>query len=112
MPDTSRVLMVMLIGAGVTLGLRTVPFAVLARLRRWSAVRHLSAAMPAGILTILAVYFLRDLDLAEPDRGGPQVIGVLIAVGLLKWRGSASLAIVASTASYMALVNLVPGLRT
>jgi branched-subunit amino acid transport protein AzlD len=102
----------MLIGAVITLGLRTIPFAVLALLRRSPVVQHLSVTMPAGVLTILAVYFLRDIDLADAGRGGPQVIGVLLAVGLWRWRGNASLAIVASTATYMLLVNLTPGLHT
>jgi hypothetical protein len=61
-PDNSRLLAVMLTGAVITLGLRTIPFAVLALLRRSPVVQHLSLAMPAGVLTILAIYFLRDID--------------------------------------------------
>jgi branched-subunit amino acid transport protein AzlD len=111
-PDNSRLLAVMLTGAVITLGLRTIPFAVLALLRRSPVVQRLSPAMPAGVLTILAIYFLRDRDLANPARGGPQALGVLPAAGLWQWRDNLSLAVVASTATYMLLVNLMPGLHT
>ena len=112
MPDDSRLLAVMVIGAVITLGLRAIPFAAIASMRRSPVVQHLSLAMPAGVLTILAIFFLRDIDLTDARSGGPQIVGLLVAVGLWRWRGNVSLAIVASTATYMLVVNLVPGLHT
>jgi len=94
-------------GAVITFALRAGPFALISPLRSSRLVRELSRWMPGGLMVILLVYLLRgpaEQSLAQ----GVLALGCIFAVaGLHWWRGNALLSILAGTAVYVAVLNLV-----
>ncbi|MER5638735.1 AzlD domain-containing protein [Kitasatospora sp. NPDC002227] len=85
----------------VTFCLRAAPFAVLGRLRSSRLVAFLGTTMPTGVMVILTVYTLRDLDLTAHPYGLPAALGVAATTALHLWRRNSLLSIVAGTAVYM-----------
>lgn len=53
------------------------------------------------------VYCLRSVNVLTGTHGIPEALGILVAGGLYLWRKNMLVAIFASTALYMVLVNLV-----
>jgi branched-subunit amino acid transport protein AzlD len=101
MSDTAYMLAAVATGAVITFLLRGGPFAVIRPLRSSRLVRELSRWMPGGLMVILLVYLLRgpaEHSLAQ---------GIFAVVGLTWWRGNALLSILAGTAVYVAVLNLV-----
>lgn len=92
--------------AVVTVLLRALPFSFLRLLKGSPLIEFLGLLMPVGVMTVLVVYTLSSATSAP---GG--VCAALAAAGLTlvlhAWRRSAALSIVAGTAVYMALVNVV-----
>lgn len=107
MPETGYIIAALAIMFGVTFALRALPFAILKPLRSSKLLRYLNRFMPVGILLILVVYTLKDVPLGQHPYGLPEGIAVAVTVGLHLWRRSAILSIVAGTAVYVVLINLV-----
>lgn len=107
MLDLGYIVAALAIMFGVTFALRALPFAILKPLRSSKLLRYLNRFMPVGILLILVVYTLKDVVLHRQPHGLPEVIALAVTIGLHLWRRSAILSIVAGTAVYVALVNLV-----
>lgn len=88
----------------VTVGLRAAPFAVLGRLRDSALIAFLATTMPTGVMVVLVVYTLRDLD---GSTALPAALGVAATAGLHLWRRNALLSIVAGTAVSMLAQQLL-----
>ncbi|GAA2364016.1 AzlD domain-containing protein [Saccharopolyspora halophila] len=100
MPEAPYLIAVVLLAAGITWGLRALPFAALAPLRSSAAVHYLSDRMPVGVMVILVIYTLHDLTRA----GIPAMGFALVAtVGLHLWRRNALLSIFGGTAIHVLL---------
>ena len=56
---------------------------------------------------LLVVYSLRNTDILSGSHGLPEAIAVTVTAGLHLWRRSTLLSILAGTAVYMLLVQLV-----
>jgi branched-subunit amino acid transport protein AzlD len=104
-PDLRYLLAAVAVSAGVTWGLRALPFTVLAPLRASRAVRYLSTRMPAGVMVILLVYCLRNVPLAEPGRAAAPIAASGVTVGLHLWRRNALLSILVGTAVSVVLAS-------
>ncbi|MCF6471914.1 branched-chain amino acid ABC transporter [Nonomuraea sp. MG754425] len=87
----------------MTWGLRALPFAVLAPLRRSSVLRYLALRMPVGIMLILALYTLRDLRLTPWTGVVPAVVALAVAVGLHLKTRNAVVSVLGATAVHVAL---------
>ena len=107
MPEPGYIAAALAIMFGVTFALRALPFAILKPLRSSQLLRYLNRFMPVGILLILVVYTLKDVPLGRPPHGLPETIALVVTIGLHLWRRSAILSIVAGTAVYVTLINLV-----
>lgn len=105
MPDTGYLLAAVATAVAVTWTLRALPFAVLARLRSSPLVAYLDAAMPVGVMVVLAVYTLRELDPYVPDRAWPTVLALLVTVALHLWRRNVTLSVLGGTAVHVALAS-------
>jgi branched chain amino acid efflux pump len=105
MPDPGYLVAAAATAVAVTWGLRALPFAALARPRRSPLVGYLKAAMPVGVLVILAVYTLRAFSPQEPDRAWPTVLALAVTVALHLWRRNLPLSIFAGTAVHVALAS-------
>ncbi|GGF91955.1 putative branched-chain amino acid transport protein [Rhodococcoides trifolii] len=107
MPDTIYIASAIAIMAATTFALRAVPFALLRPLRSSALVAYLGVYLPAGIMAILVLYSLRDVSIAAPAHGIPEVLAVAATVGVHLWKKNAVLSIIGGTVLYVALVNYV-----
>ena len=70
-------------------------------------VSYLGRTLPAAMMGLLVVYSLRNTDILSGSHGLPEAIAVAVTAGLHLWRRSTLLSILAGTAVYMLLVQLV-----
>ena len=70
-------------------------------------VSYLGRTLPAAMMGLLVVYSLRSTDLLGGSHGIPEAIAVAVTAGLHLWRRNTLLSILAGTACYMLLVQLV-----
>lgn len=107
MPSTGYLFAVLATILVITFALRALPFAVLEPLRGSALMAALSRWMPAGIMTILVVYTLKDVSLGTGWHGLPEALALAVTVGLHLWRHNALVSILGGTAVYVLLVNTV-----
>ena len=70
-------------------------------------VLYLGRVLPPAMMGLLVVYSLRNTDILSGSHGLPEAIAVTVTAGLHLWRRSTLLSILAGTAVYMLLVQLV-----
>ena len=70
-------------------------------------VEDLGRLLPPAMMGLLVVYSLRSIDLMGGSHGIPEAIAVAVTAGLHLWRRNTLLSILAGTACYMLLVQLV-----
>lgn len=97
-----------LVMGALTLLLRLAPFVVLGRYADRPLTRYLGVMMPAGVMIVLVVYSLQNVDFLKAPYGLPSLAGVAVTAGLHHWRRNPMLSIVAGTAVYMVLINVLP----
>lgn len=110
MPDDLRILAGIVLAGAITWGLRAAPFALLAPLRDSALLADLNRWMPAGIMLILVVHTLGDVDPTAPASAGPAALALAVTVGLHLWRGSLTLSILVGTAVHVALASALAAL--
>lgn len=93
------------VSAAITWTMRAVPFAMLKPLRRSSLLAYLGEHMPVGIMLILAVYTVRDIDLGHAPSIVSTIAGLAVTVSLHLWRGNMMLSIFGGTAVYVAIAS-------
>ena len=100
--------LVVAVAAVVTVLLRALPFVVFGGGRKTpAAVLYLARVLPCAIMAMLVVYCLRTVELAGPTHGLPELISAAAVVGLHAWKKNTLLSIIAGTALYMVLVQVV-----
>lgn len=107
MADNGQILAGILVAAAVTWGLRAVPFALLAPMRESALLADLNRWMPAGIMLILVVHTVADVDPTSLASATPPALALAVTAGLHVWRGSLTLSIFAGTAVHVALASLL-----
>ncbi|QGS34461.1 branched-chain amino acid ABC transporter permease [Corynebacterium xerosis] len=116
MPGSGYVLASLLGMGAVTVALRWAPFAFIRVLRGSELVRFLGVTMPVGVMVALVAYTLVDRmglvgggDAAAGDPGGwwAAPLALTVTVILHLWRRNAAVSILAGTALYVVLVNVV-----
>ncbi len=107
MPDSAYLWAASFTMFAVTFALRALPFAALRPLRDSGLVAFLSRHLPAGIMVILAVYTLRTVSLRDAPHGLPEAIALAVTVVVHLRLRNAGASIVAGTAVYVVLVNIV-----
>ena len=106
MTGAADVALVVGVGAAITFGLRALPFAVLAPLRRSAVLDQLRLTMPLGLMVVLVVYAASTAGLDAGGAGLRYGAAVAVTIGLHLWRRNPSLSIVAGTATYVVLTAL------
>lgn len=87
---------------------RWTPFLVFSGGRKLpKMVEDLGRLLPPAMMGLLVVYSLRNTDLFTGSHDLPEAIAVAVTAGLHLWRRSTLLSILAGTAVYMLLVQLV-----
>ena len=89
-----------------TILLRFLPFIVF-RKRVPPYVAYLGRVLPPAIIGMLVIYCLRSTAVFSFPFGLPELIAVLVVVLLQVWKHRSLLSILAGTAIYMLLVQLV-----
>ena len=87
---------------------RWTPFLVFSGSRKLPrVVEDLGRLLPPAMMGLLVVYSLRNTDILSGSHGLPEAIAVAVTAGLHLWRRNTLLSILAGTACYMLLVQLV-----
>jgi len=94
---------VVAVAAGITWGLRALPFAALAPLRQNALLAQLRITMPLGIMVILTIYTVSGID-ATGENVITYGVGILVTAVLQLWKRHVSISILVGTAVHMALV--------
>ena len=92
--------------AAVSALLRFLPFVVF-RKRTPPYVAYLGRVLPPAIIGMLVVYCLKDVTLTAAPYGLPELIACLTVAAVQLWRRSSLWSILAGTAVYLVLVNVV-----
>lgn len=106
MDSFSHSLILIAIMAGITMVLRFLPFVLFSK-KTPKIILYLGDVLPYSIIALLVVYCLKGIDLAGKPHGLPEMISVLLVVGLHKWKHNTLLSILSGTICYMLLVQVV-----
>ena len=87
---------------------RFLPFLIFSSRRETPRiVQYLSKALPSALFGMLVVYCLKDTTLLSGSHGLPELLAILLVVGLHLWKRQMLLSIAGGTVFYMLLVQLV-----
>ncbi|MCT1601016.1 AzlD domain-containing protein [Kocuria sp. p3-SID1433] len=106
MPELSYILAAVGVAAGITWALRALPFAVLAPLRESRLLPYIGDRLGVGVMIILVIYTLQDLDLVAPSVSIPAAVALAVTIGLHLWRGNMVLSLLVGTVTHVALASL------
>lgn len=70
-------------------------------------VQYLGKVLAPAVFGLLVVYCLKDVSLLSGSHGLPELIAIVLVVGLHLWKRQLLLSIAAGTVAYMLLVQLV-----
>ena len=70
-------------------------------------IQYLGKALPAAVFGLLVVYCLKDVRLLTGSHGLPELIAILVVIGLHLWKRQMLLSIAGGTVCYMLLVQVV-----
>ncbi len=70
-------------------------------------IQYLGKALPSAIFGMLVVYCLKNVSFVSGNYGLPEIISILLVVGLHLWKRQMLLSIAGGTVCYMILVQLV-----
>lgn len=93
--------------AAVTIALRFAPFLLLRGRETPKFIAYLGRVLPYAIMGMLVVYCLRGTTFAQIGNWLPQAISVALVVVLHVWKKNTLLSIIAGTACYMVLVQVI-----
>ena len=100
---------VIAVAAIVTMLIRFFPFAVFGGdKKRPVVIDYLADVLPYAIMGMLVVYCLKNVSLITAPHGLPELIACILVVLILhSWKRNTLLSIIAGTAVYMFLVQVV-----
>lgn len=100
--------MLVAIMALFTMLLRFLPFLIFRGERKTPPyIVYLGEVLPAAIIGMLVVYCLKDTSVTAAPFGAPEAIAAACVVGLQIWKRNSLISILAGTAVYMLLIQLV-----
>lgn len=70
-------------------------------------IRYLGKVLPAAIFGLLVVYSLKNVNPLAGSHGIPELLSILLVIGLHLWKRQMLLSIAGGTILYMVLVQLV-----
>ncbi len=70
-------------------------------------IQYLGKVLPAAVFGLLVVYCLRNVDLLSGSHGLPELLSILLVIGLHVWKRQMLLSIAGGTIFYMILVQTV-----
>ncbi len=104
---TEQILTIAILALG-TMATRFLPFLVFRDNKPTPKyIQYLGKALPAAIFGMLVVYCLKSVNVLAYSYGLPELIAILVTVGLHLWKRQTLLSIAGGTVCYMLLVQLV-----
>ena len=70
-------------------------------------VQYLGKVLPSAVFGRLVIYCLRNVSIFTGSHGLPELISILLVIGLHLWKRQMLLSIAGGTICYMLLVQLV-----
>lgn len=70
-------------------------------------IQYLGKVLPAAVFGLLVVYCLKNVSLFAGSHGIPELLGIVVVVGLHLWKRQMLLSIAGGTVCYMLLVQFV-----
>lgn len=107
MDKTTHAIIAIVIMAGVTFLLRSLPFLIFSKGKTPPFIEFLGKYLPFAIIGMLVVYCLKDVRPLAYPYGLPELIAVLIVALLHIWKRNTLLSIVCGVVAYMLLVQLI-----
>ena len=99
---------VIAIASVVTMLIRSLPFLVFGgNKKRPAVIDYLADVLPYAIMGMLVVYCLKSVSLVTAPHGLPELIACVAVVLLHLWKRNTLLSIIAGTAVYMVLVQVM-----
>lgn len=92
--------------SAVTILLRFLPFLVF-KGRTPKYILYLGQVLPPAIIGMLVIYCLKDVRMTEAPFGAPEIIASVLVAAVQAWKRNSLLSILAGTAAYMLLIQLV-----
>lgn len=101
-------LLIILVIAVITFGLRAAPFILFSRTGETpKVITYLGNALPPAVMGMLIVYCLRNISVMDAPFGIPELIAVVAVAGLHLWRKNNLISILGGTVFYMVLIQFV-----
>ena len=105
--NMGEVLVVILISAVITFGLRVLPFLIFRNDNDLpDMIKQLGEILPSAIMAILIVYCLKDAGNNFMADGIWRFMAVLIVAASYKWKHNTLISILLGTVSYMLLLHI------
>ncbi len=99
---------VIAVASAVTMLIRFLPFAVFGGDKnRPAVIDYLADVLPCAIMGMLVVYCLKNVSLVTAPHGLPEFVACILVVLLHLWKRNTLLSIIAGTAAYMFLIQVV-----
>lgn len=106
MSTTMHAFLLVVVAAAVTIGIRALPFFIFDHGQeppKW--VTYLGGVLPPAVMSVLVLYCIRNIDLMSGNHGIPDILCLLVTMGLHAWKRNTLLSICVGTALYMILIQ-------
>ena len=70
-------------------------------------IQYLGKVLPAAVFGLLVVYCLKGVNILVGSHGLPELISILVVIGLHLWKRQMLISIAGGTICYMMLVQLI-----
>ena len=101
-------LIIMIVVAAVTFATRLFPFLIFPEGKEVPrVVRYLGVYLTPAIIGLLVVYCLKTTEIVAYPYGIPELISIVVVVGLHLWKRNNLLSIGSGTVLYMVLIQMV-----
>ena len=108
MPDYRHALIIILVMGFMTFATRIVPVLIFGRGEKVPEyILYLGRVVPYTAMGLLIVYCLKDVSVIEGSHAIPEIISMAVVSLTYLWKRNSIFSVVAGTALYMALVQMV-----
>ncbi|HOO79979.1 MAG TPA: branched-chain amino acid transporter permease [Lachnospiraceae bacterium] len=91
-----------------TMTTRFLPFLIFSSKRPTPKyIQYLGKALPSAIFGMLVIYCLKNVSILQGSHGFPELIAILVTIGMHLWQKKMLLSIACGTVCYMLLIQLV-----
>lgn len=104
----THIVLAILLSAGITMGLRALPFAIFRGKRDMpKSLMRLGKMLPSAIMAVLVVYCLKDAVTGFGTQGITQLTAAMVVAVTYLWKRNTFLSITAGTACNMLLLHFL-----